>query len=148
MDYFVIGVILIIAVAFILFVIAKKSEKSGKNGGEKPKKKKLLTEREQSMYNRLVQSLPEHIVLAQVSQAALLTAKLRGTRNRFDRKIADFVICDKAFQVIAVVELDDASHKEKGGKDAARDAMLVDAGYRTVRYKNIPEIAKIQADLS
>jgi len=148
MTHFIYIFILVVAITGICLFIAAKSIKSEKPGSEKPKMKRLLTEREQAMYHRLVQSLPEYIVFTQVAHGALLTARLRGTKNRFDRKIADFVVCNKALEVLAVVELDDASHKGKGAKDAARDTMLADAGYRTVRYANIPDSAKIQADFS
>ena len=100
------------------------------------------------MHNRLTQSLPDFVVLAQVSFGALLTAKTYAARNRFDRKIADFVICDKAFQVIAVVELDDASHKGKRAQDSDRDALLIQAGYRVLRYDNVPDIDKVKADFA
>jgi very-short-patch-repair endonuclease len=56
------------------------------------------------------------------------------------------VVCDKAFQVLAVIELDDASHKGKTDKDAARDAMLVSAGYRVLRYPNIPDLDRVRSD--
>ncbi|MOA41717.1 hypothetical protein D3C78_1637080 [compost metagenome] len=56
------------------------------------------------------------------------------------------MVCDKAFQVLAVIELDDASHKGKTDKDAARDAMLVAAGYRVLRYPNIPDIDRVRGD--
>lgn len=85
------------------------------------------------MYPRLLKALPDIVILAQVCFSALLTARKTGTRNRFDRKIADFVVCDKALQVLAVIELDDSSHRGKEGKDAARDKLLQDAGHRVTR---------------
>ncbi len=100
------------------------------------------------MYQRLTHSLPDKVVLAQVAFGALLTARGKGARNRFDRKIADFVVCDKAFQVLAIVELDDTSHRGKENKDAARDKLLQEAGYRVLRYPRIPDIDDIQADFA
>ena len=76
----------------------------------------------------------------------VLTARAYATRNTFDRKVADFVVCDKSFQVLAVIELDDASHKGKADKDAARDAMLANAGYRVLRYPNVPDIDRVRGD--
>jgi very-short-patch-repair endonuclease len=98
-----------------------------------------LTDREQSMYFRLLQALPEQVILAQVALSALLDTKDRPTRATFDRKVADFVICSKAFRVIAVVELDDASHRGRQANDASRDQMLTKAGIKTLRFKNIPD---------
>lgn len=99
------------------------------------------------MFNRLKQALPTTTVSAQVSFGALLAAKSRATRNRFDRKIADFVICDHAYQVLAVVELDDASHRSKTSADSARDLLLTQAGYRVLRYPNIPDIDRVKLDV-
>lgn len=130
--------------------IAKKGAAPGAeekgSSAEQPRRRQLLSEREQAMHNRLSHALPDFVVLAQVSFSALLTARAYAARNTFDRKIADFVVCDKAFQVLAVIELDDASHKGKAEKDAARDAMLVSAGYRVLRYSNIPDIDRVRGD--
>ncbi len=98
------------------------------------------------MFFRLQSALPNLIVLSQVSFGALLTAKSRAVRNTFDRKRADFVICDKSFKVLAVVELDDRSHDGREEQDANRDKLLTDAGYRVIRYRGIPDIEQVEAD--
>ncbi|MFE1574414.1 DUF2726 domain-containing protein [Comamonas odontotermitis] len=143
----------VIAIALILFVVAilihsknKTPDDDKTKNLETPRKRPLLTEREEAMYNRLTSTLPEAKVLAQVSFSALLTAKSRAVRSTFDRKQADFVLCDKALQVVAVIELDDNSHKSKEGSDGYRDAMLVNAGYAIKRYKNIPDIDQLERD--
>ncbi|MCO5356445.1 DUF2726 domain-containing protein [Acidovorax kalamii] len=139
--------VLLLVVVGLAFVTASKKNKGG-GTGERPRRKAPLTDREQAMFNRLVQALPERVVLAQVSFSALLTARAYAVRNTFDRKVADFVICDAAFQVIAVVELDDSSHKGRAKEDAARDALLTDAGYRVVRYPRVPDIEQVKADFA
>lgn len=118
-----------------------------KKSQEQPKGKRLMTDREQAMYSRLIETFPEHVTLSQVSLGALMTARTMATRNRFDRKIADFVLCNRAFGVLAVIELDDASHRGKGAKDNARDRLLNDAGYKTLRFKNVPDSADLKAAL-
>ena len=85
-------------------------------------------------------------MLAQVSFNAFLTAKGYATRNLFNRKVADFVVLDNKFNVVAIVELDDSSHKGKAGKDAERDALIADAGYNVIRYQRTPDIEKIKID--
>ncbi len=145
---------LLIALAVLVVIAAvamlqKTGGPARAGGAERPRRKKLfLTEREQSMHNRLTQALPDLIVLTQVSFSALITAKAYAVRNTFDRKTADFVVCDKAFQVLAVIELDDASHKGKEEKDGARDALLTNAGYRVLRYPNIPDIDRVRTDFA
>ena len=142
--------LLLAAVVLILVGVAliAGANKRGKGHGEKPKPKALMTEREQAMYNRLVQALPELVVLAQVSFSALLTARSYASRNTFDRKVADFVVCDSAFRVLAVVELDDSSHKGREKEDGAREALLVNAGYRVLRYPRVPDIDRVKIDFT
>lgn len=138
----------VMAIALVAFAIAKRRLPQNKEAGETPRRKAPLTEREQAMHNRLTQSLPELVVLAQVSFSALLTARKYAVRNTFDRKVADFVVCDKAFQVLAIVELDDSSHKKREQQDASRDTLLTDAGYRVLRYANVPDIERLKTDFA
>ncbi|AKZ64272.1 hypothetical protein F506_17800 [Herbaspirillum hiltneri N3] len=93
-----------------------------------------------------VEALNQHVVLGQVAFSAMLKTKSRATRNRFDRKIADFVILSKAFEVLAVIELDDASHKNRERLDRERQALLTDAGYRVIRYNNVPNVEQVRKD--
>ncbi|MBR5950369.1 MAG: DUF2726 domain-containing protein [Actinomycetaceae bacterium] len=110
--------------------------------------KPILTKREEAMYERLVKAFPNHSILAQISFGALLDSHSLGERNRFDRKIADFAICEKyTARVLVLIELDDASHKGKEVQDAARDKMLKRAGYVVRRYPNVPRIATLQSDM-
>jgi very-short-patch-repair endonuclease len=94
----------------------------------------------------LVHALPDHVVLAQVSFGALLSVRASAVRNTYDRKRADYVVCDRAFVVAAVIELDDGSHKDKEELDEKRDLLLTNAGYRVIRYRNIPDEDQVQAD--
>lgn len=109
--------------------------------------KRPLTAREEQMFFILTATLTDCVILAQVPLAALLTAKHRPDRNRFDRKIADFLICTKTLTPIAVIELDDNTHNNKKAADADRDAMLKNAGYQTIRYRDIPPANQIRQDI-
>lgn len=140
--------VLIVAVLIAAAVVGELAKKQALGSAERPKRRWPLTKNEAAMYNRLVQVLPDKVIFAQVSFGALLTARGRATRNRFDRKIADFVVCDKALQVLAVIELDDSSHRGRESKDAARDKLLIDAGYRVLRYPRIPNAEKVLADFT
>ncbi|MBI3349490.1 MAG: DUF2726 domain-containing protein [Burkholderiales bacterium] len=124
-----------VVVAAALGALTKKGRRAtGAVSGRRP-----LTEREQAMYFRLTRTLPEQVVLAQVAFSALLTTKDRPTRATFDRKVADFVVCDRAFTVLAAIELDDASHKGREKRDADRDALLTKAGIPVLRFKQVPD---------
>lgn len=140
--------LLIAGLLIVLMVVAAITQKGGAGSSEKPRRRWLLTKNEAAMYNRLLQALPDKVILAQVSFGALLTARSTATRNRFDRKIADFVVCDKALQVLAVIELDDSSHRGKESRDAARDKLLQNAGYRVIRYPRVPDSEKVRADFA
>ncbi len=106
--------------------------------------KKLLTEREQPMYFRLRQAFPDDVVLSQVAFSAMLTAKDQPTRSMFNRKVADFVVATKAFEVLAVIGLDDSSHRGREVQDSKRDSLLERAGYRVLRFKNVPNVDEVQ----
>jgi very-short-patch-repair endonuclease len=110
--------------------------------------RKLLTDREQPMFHRLQQAFPEYFVLTQVAFSALITAKDMPTRATFNRKVADFVLTNKAFEVVAVIELDDASHRGREEHDSRRDSLLERAGYRVLRFKKVPDVDAVQRVVS
>jgi very-short-patch-repair endonuclease len=143
--------VLLIVMAVLLVLLAVTTaalKKAAKKAKQVILARELLTGREQAMYFRLLEALPDHVILAQVSFGAMLTAKGVAARNTFDRKIADFVVCSKAFQTEAVIELDDSSHRNKAENDAARDAVLAVAGIRTIRYKNVPDVETVRRDFA
>jgi hypothetical protein len=100
--------------------------------------KKPLSEPEQILYWKLLKSLPEQIILAQVGFSRILYTKggtYKGNFSKFStakQKVADFVICDKTFYILAVIELDDSTHDKE--KDRIRDEMLNQAGLKTIRW--------------
>jgi hypothetical protein len=106
------------------------------------RRKPLLTANEAEFFHRLQRALPGFQVFPQVSFAAFLTddgtlsQKARSAiRAKFDRKIADFVICDRqTLKVLAIVELDDRTHSEQAERQ--RDAITKSAGYQTIRYQS------------
>lgn len=138
----VLAVLFAVAMVVLSALIAPKSKAGRPTATFGP-----LTKREQPMYFRLREAFPEHVVLAQVAFSALLTSRKRATRNTFDKKVADFVVCSTGFKVLAVVELDDLSHKDRTTQDAARDSLLTGAGYTVLRYKHVPDASTLRAAL-
>src|SRR5690349_14064254 len=74
----------------------------------------ILSEPEQVLYRRLVEALPECLVLPQVQLARALRFK-RGQRdnavwNRICQLSIDFLIVRPDTSIIAAIELDDSSH--------------------------------------
>jgi Protein of unknown function (DUF2726) len=101
-----------------------------------------MTENEKAFFNRLQRALPGHTVFPQVSFAAIMTDDGRLTqqkrwavRSRFNRKIADFVVCEReTLEIIALVELDDRTHSAMA--DRNRDELTKAAGYQTIRFQS------------
>lgn len=63
---------------------------------------------------------------------------------RARQKVADFVICNKDFSIIAIVEVDDSTHSAE--KDKARDAITESAGIPTYRIeaKKLPSAEELK----
>jgi uncharacterized protein DUF2726 len=149
-------ILLIVALVVVLAILKKRGRLAA---GSRPWPfylKRLLTQPEQVLYHRLVKSLPNHVVLAQVQMSRVLGVK-KGFRfhewnNRINRMSYDFVICDKAATVIAAVELDDKSHErdDRRETDAKKSKATTDAGVRLIRWnvKSLPDEQTIQRELN
>lgn len=115
-------------------------------------RKAICTPNELEFFLRVSEAAPEYLVLPQVAMGALLsphpelTGKTwRRARNAFAQKIVDYTICDpKTLDVVVLIELDDRTHDPD--KDARRDAMTRQAGYRTLRFhsKQKPSVAMLR----
>ena len=139
---------LIIAAVFV-FLVALGALKKSRPNSEKPRARAVLTPRELEAFAILNNALaPRYSVLAQVAFSALLTAKKLATRNTFNRKMADFVVIDHGGAVVAVVEIDDRSHDGRESSDGRRDDMLINAGYRVIRYRKLPTREQVQKDIT
>ncbi len=126
-------IILIIFMIFLVFMITSSKK-------DKYKAKILMTDNEFEFFNRLIRAVPEYYVFSQVSMGALLDAnsnnpKIRNSiRMTFSQKIIDYVIYDKNKKIVVIIELDDKTHDKE--KDKKRDAMLHQAGYKTLRFES------------
>jgi very-short-patch-repair endonuclease len=143
---FVCATALLALAAFVATVLAQRRRRRSL-APDKPVRRRPLTPRQQAMYHRLTQCMPEQVVFSQVALSSLLTARDRATRSTFNRKVADFVVCSRAFEVLAIVALDDSA---RGGSvrafDGRRDALLESAGYRVLRYSAVPDVMDILRD--
>jgi hypothetical protein len=118
-------------------------------------KRNVLSDRERELYRRLVQSLPEHLVLAQVQLLQVLNFK-RGRRtfavlNRISRLSLDFLILNADTMPVAAVELDDVTHEraDRRRADANKNHALRSAGVPLIRWnvRNLPDGPTICAAL-
>lgn len=147
MTLVILTVIILSIGAFLYGFVGNASTKKNSKNGETPIiAKRLLTEHEKILFNQLIQ-LPNCYVFTQVSLAAFLHTSGWKTRNKFIRKIADFVITDRNLNILAVIELDDKSHDNKVEADMARDKMIQTAGYKILRYRKMPTVDQLYSDV-
>lgn len=114
--------------------------------------KNPLSKIEQVLYFRLINALPDHIVLAQVQLSRFLGVKQGFNNHEWNNKInrmsADYVVCRKDFSIIAIIELDDSSHDTptRAKADKKKDESLNAAGIAVIRWhvKNMPDLELIK----
>ncbi|WP_018985517.1 DUF2726 domain-containing protein [Methylophilus methylotrophus] len=117
--------------------------------------KKPLSQPEQILYFRLIEALPDKIVLAQVQLSRFLGVKkgfdYQSWINRVNRMSADFVICNKDSSVLAVIELDDSTHESSSRQlqDQKKNQVLASANIKLIRWhvKSIPDVENIKTEL-
>jgi very-short-patch-repair endonuclease len=155
MGKFLLLLIVVVAVIALLAFLKTKSKSEPKDALWPFYAKKPLSQPEQILYFRIVQALPEHIVLAQVQLSQLLGVKkgnnYQAWLNRISRMSADFVVCNKDSSIVAVIELDDSTHQRQDRQvaDKKKEKALASAGIRIIRWnvKSIPDIAVIQSSV-
>jgi hypothetical protein len=130
------------AVLFVAAVLALKAglKPAKSNGIGAYKAATLMTANEREFFDRLIAALPDHYIFPQVAMGALIVPastdkKLAHVdRLRVAQQRVDFVVCDRACKVTAVVELDDRTHQ--AAKDQRRDERLHQGAIRTVRFQS------------
>lgn len=148
--------VLLIFFVIVILVMAKKGKSTKENTSDALpyfRKKTLLNEKEQILFYRLIEAMPTCYVLAQVRLADIVGIKKCDNRqswlNKIQSKSMDFVICDKAFVVLACIELDGKIHAQENRKkaDESKDEALQAAGIPILRIETskIPSIEEIKA---
>lgn len=151
------SIFLIVALLVVVVVVIAFATKRGRSAGAEHLwpffAKRPLSRPEQVLYHRLVNALPEHIVLAQVQVSRILGVKkgfkFHEWNNRINRLSYDFVVCSKDSTVLAAIELDDKSHdaSDRIETDKKKERATLAAGVRLLRWhvKSLPDKAAIQA---
>jgi very-short-patch-repair endonuclease len=150
-----IGLVLVAAALSVLAAKLKPRDGSLEKPWPLEVKRQLMTEREHALYQRLVQSLPSHIVLAQVQLLQVLNFKRGGRthaiRNRISQLSLDFLILNPDTSIVAAVELDDSTHtrEDRRQADARKNHALQSAGVPLIRWnaKSLPDASAILAAL-
>lgn len=149
-------VLLLIAIITLIFILKTITRKKSNEEIWPFYAKKILTQPEQILYFRLMQALPNNIIFAQVQLSQILGIKkgynYQSWLNRINRMSVDFIICNKDSSVVAIIELDDATHSlEKRKKaDQKKDKALEAANVKIIRWqaKAMPNIEAIQSIFS
>jgi very-short-patch-repair endonuclease len=148
--------IVFLALCLIVVIAFKTLERPPKASDWPVHARAPLSRAEQVLYWRLCEAFPDHIVLAQVAIAQLLevenVANRRAVFNRYRQLVADFVVCTRAFGVVAVIELDDRSHQNPGraDADARKSAALGAAGLLLLRFnvRSLPTSGELRSQLA
>ncbi len=146
---------LVILVVVVLAFLKAKSQGGSGNEIWPFYAKKPLSQPEQVLYFRLIEALPEHIILAQVQLSRFLGVKkghnYQSWSNRINRMSADFVVCNKDSSIVAVIELDDATHQkpDRQAADTKKDRALEAAEVKIIRWqaKAMPDVSAIKVAL-
>ena len=122
----------------------KEAERIDTLIGWPPQATRVLTTQERIAFGTLTRALPDYMVLAQVPLARFVSVPKRNSYADWLRRLgyqcADFVVCDMAAQVIAVVEVQNAQPSERARKRLARMG-------RTLKAAKIPMLTWTENNL-
>ena len=135
-----------VVLLFALYVALKDTHRQAKQQDSLLKQKAIFNINEQLTFSRLQEILPNHIILAHVSFDALLTTKYYRTRHKYRNMVADFVVLDEYYQIQAVVAVDDPMALRRSHNAEYQDSLLLMAGYRVMRYDDVPEYYQLRQD--
>jgi hypothetical protein len=118
--------------------------------GWPPRATRVLSAPERMAFVILVRALPDHVVLAQVPLARFISVPKRNSYADWLRRVgyqcADFVVCDPASQVVAVVELQAAAQSsERARKRMARIGRTLKAAHVPLHIWNENKLPSVDA---
>lgn len=143
MDMMIVASIVILAI--VLFS-AYKGLNTKRPSDSVLRQRAIFNSIEYLTYMRMKEILPDANIFAHVSFDALLTTKFPRTRRKYKNLFADFVILNKDFHVIAIVALGDVMRIHRSKDSIDQDALLDSAGYRVIRYDQVPEYQQLRDD--
>lgn len=146
--------LLFIVVVLVVLVFAAIRGKLGPKADYRYYKKELMTAPEQVLLHRLISALPGKLIFAQVAMRALVDIKSTDRKTYWSKtgeiqgKYVDFVVCELSGAVVAVIELDDASHQREDRRkaDLIKNKAFTEAGIRLIRIQGgkLPDQVTLQ----
>jgi len=109
-----------------------------------------LSHPEMILYFRLCKCLPNFIILSQVSLSRFIKVKPNNNFghwfNQYNRMTVDFVVCNKNFNILSIIELDDNTHNKpkRQNADSKKNKILHDANIPLIRWQSIPNESTIK----
>lgn len=152
--------IVFLGIVFFLFALPKNQEKSLETELRPYIAKNPLTATETVFYHKLIEALPEYVVLAQVQLSSFLKvdqSQINWQSNRkwfghISQQSIDFLVCTKQFSIIAAIELDDKTHYSDDAvkRDYKKSRNLEAAKVPLIRWhaEAMPEIEIIKHTIS
>lgn len=98
-------------------------------------RRRPLNTYEQAMYWRLVNMLPQHVILAQVAMNRCIATQGKSS-DLFANQHLDFVVCTKSMKVVAAIEIADESRPASDYRkkmDELKEEALEMAGIRLLK---------------
>ncbi len=135
-----------IVILVIVLIVAYKGLKHKQPSDSALRQRAVFNTFEHLTFTRLKDVFPEANVLAHVSFDALLTTKFPRTRRKYQKLFADFVLLDKDCRVLVVIALGDSMSTRRVTSSIDQDALLDAAGYRVIRYQQVPEYQQLRED--
>jgi len=154
-------VTLILIIVFVFFIAIAFGYKlpSQKSELRPYKSKNPLTPTETTFYHRLIEALPDYIVLAQVQLSGFLEVdktKIVGKQSNqwfgsISQQSIDYLICTKDFSIVTAIELDDKTHLKKKSieRDDKKNKNLAAAKVPLIRWhaEAMPELETIRQSI-
>jgi len=155
MNFLIILAVMAVLAMVIIAAVTNKENRQAtafkiKEKEEAPIKKarSILSTNEQMTFLKLRKALPDCFVLSRVALSALLNSSGLVTRNKINRCCVDFVILDKDFNVVSIIEINQPNQNSNPTKINERDTMLMEAGYKVIRYPYPPDLERITSDFA
>jgi hypothetical protein len=146
------GEFLIIIIVVALFFLWRNGREAA---GYPYRKTVVMSKPEQILYHRLVQALPNHLVLPQVQMCRFLEVTSFMNKKpafyKISAKSVDYLVTTKDAKVVAAIELQDASHllPDRAANDAFKRKALkyADVPFIEFHVRKLPSAAEIREAL-
>ena len=132
-----IAVLVVIGIVLVAHVLRFRISADA-SPGPQLLKRRPLSEPEQSFYHALRQALPDHHVLPQVCFSRFLYTRVGQRTDDYtpwsgaEQMVADYLVCDDAFDIVCAIELDEAIDTRNTGQ--AKSRLLAQAEIRLVKW--------------